>query len=106
MESFVRGFDVRLISCLSTHPRLTAWQRRNEVVPTERAALRLFIDTEDTPALFDTNNWQESIAISDWHFNGKDNLQSLPTTAIYNTGSHNRNSTDNVSIAVEHPAMV
>ena len=106
MESFVRGFGVRVISCFSARPRLTAWQRRNKIDPTDRAAFRLCVYSEDTPALMDADNWPENITISDWHFNAKDRLQSAPTVTIYDVERYNRASADKATIAADHPAVV
>ena len=51
--------------------------------------------------------WQrKNITTPGWHFKAKDSLQSAPTTAIYDVGSHNRNSADKFPIAADHPAVV
>ena len=106
MESFVCGFGGRIISCFSARPRLTASQRRNEIVSTDRAAFPLCVYSEDTPALLDADNWPKNIVISDWHFNAKYRLQSVPTVAIYDVESYNRTSADKGTIAADHPAVV
>ena len=74
--------------------------------PTDRAAFRQCVYTEDTPALLDADNWPENITISDWHFNAKDRLQSALTVAIYDAGSLQPTSADKVTIAADHPAEV
>jgi hypothetical protein len=53
VRQFVSGMSVRVISCFEVKPRLSEWQRRANIIPSDRKTFRLCINKDDTDKLLD-----------------------------------------------------
>jgi len=83
---------VRVISCFKVKPRLTQFQRKNNITPVHNT-FRLCIHRADTKQLLQANKWPSDILISEWFFSNKNpisavNLQSESTLAIESSVSN------------------
>lgn len=70
ISDFVKGLNVRVISCFETKSRFK-----------NARAFRLCINAEDRKVFNDINNWPHGIVIRDWKFN-KPQISSVPEQSV------------------------
>ena len=77
LEQFVRGLNVRVLSCHEVKPRRTHRQKIQEIFPTDHKTFRLCVNKADTKMLLNPEKWPADISISNWYFQKKDQSQTL-----------------------------
>jgi hypothetical protein len=70
LVQFVSSLGVRVISCFKVKPRLTLFQRNNNIKPAH-STFRLCINRADTKQLLQAEKWPSDILISEWFFSNK-----------------------------------
>ena len=65
---FLSDSDIRVISCFKVRPRSTPYERRQNIVPTDRRAFRVCVSHADCSKLLNAKLWPQHIIVSAWHF--------------------------------------
>lgn len=105
LTNFVSGLGVRVFSCFKVKPRLTAWQRRNNIVA-RHSTFRLCINKADQNALLNSDMWPEDIVITRYFFKNSSqasNATEAPVNAVEDTEVATANATviENVAMSTD-----
>ena len=97
--SFVADQGIHVVSCFKVKPRLTVWQRRNNISPTDHNTFRIFILKQDSSRLLQADIWPSDIPISPWFFKSVVTPSHDDHSSKYNDRRHSYITGDNTSDA-------